>query len=66
MTDESIQPTLGLRVRRTAPHKEIPLGMEGTIDVVDKNGHDFWVATDEGGFCGWTTFDQWAPISKTP
>jgi len=40
--------------------------MEGTIDVVDKNGHDFWVATDEGGFCGWTTFDQWAPISKTP
>jgi len=37
--------------------------MLGTIDVVHDNGHDFWVATDEGGFCGWTNFDQWAPVT---
>lgn len=56
-------PAVGQRVRRTAPHKRIPEGMLGTIDIVHDNGCDFWVATDEGGFCGWTTFDQWMPAS---
>ena len=53
---------VGQRVRRTAPHKLIPIGMLGTIDVVHKDGHEFWVATDEGGFCGWTNFDQWTLV----
>jgi len=51
-------------VRRTAPHKQISIGMLGTIDVVHDNGREFWVATDEGGFCGWTTFDAWTPVAK--
>ena len=37
--------------------------MEGTIDVVHDDGRSFWVCTDEGGFCGWTSFDQWVPIA---
>lgn len=57
-------PTIGQRVRRAAPHRSIPAGMHGTIDVVHENGKDFWVVTDEGGFCGWTNFDQWTPVSE--
>ena len=57
-----MSPRIGQRVRRTAPHKLIPDGMLGTIDVVHEDGVDFWVVTDEGGFCGWTSFDQWVPI----
>ena len=55
-----MKPCIGQRVRRIAEHWGIPIGMLGTIDVVHDNGHDFWVATHEGGFCGWTSFDQWA------
>jgi hypothetical protein len=55
---------LGLRVRRTAPHREISIGMLGTIDVVHENGRDFWVATDEGGFNGWTDFASWQPVEQ--
>lgn len=58
------QPRLGQRVRRTAAHKRIPIGILGTIDVVHDDGTNFWVCTDEGGFCGWTNFDQWAPVAK--
>ena len=57
-----MRPRVGQRVRRTAPHKRFPTGIFGTIDVVHANGIDFWVATDEGGCCGWTTFEQWVPI----
>lgn len=64
-----MKPCIGQRVRRTAPHKEIPIGMLGTIDVVHEDGQDFWVVTDGmpdcgAGFCGWTTFEQWMPVAK--
>lgn len=59
-----MKPQIGQRVRRTAPHKQISTGMLGTIDVVHDNGTDFWVVTDEGGFNGWTHYDQWSPINK--
>lgn len=59
-----MKPRVGLRVRRTAAHKRIAIGMLGTIDVVHKDGDDFWVATDEGGFCGWSTFEQWTPAAE--
>ena len=59
-----MSPRVGQRVRRTAPHKQISIGMLGTIDVVHDNGREFWVATDEGGFCGRTTFDTWTPVAK--
>lgn len=52
-------PRIGQRVRRTAPHKQIPIRRLGTIDVVNNDGANFWVCTDEGGFCGWTNLDQW-------
>ena len=61
---------IGQRVHRTAAHKEIPIGMLGTIDVVHEDGQNFWVVTDSmpdcgaAGFCGWTNFDQWAPVAK--
>ena len=60
-------PSVGQRVRRTAAHPVIPLGMLGTIDVVHSNGRDFWVCTDGtpecgAGFNGWTTFDEWTPL----
>ncbi len=55
---------IGQRVRSLAPHLKIPAGTLGTIDVVHENDHDFWVVTDEYGFCGWTSFDQWAPVTK--
>ena len=57
-----MKPCIGQRVRRTVPHVRIPIGMLGTIDVVHDNDRDFWVATDEGGFCGWTNFEQWMPV----
>lgn len=57
-------PCLGRRVRRTAPHPTIAIGVTGTIDIVHANGRDFWVATDEGGFCGWTSYDQWMPLAE--
>lgn len=56
-------PRIGQRVRRTVPHWAFPVGQLGTIDVVNANGRDFWVATDEGGFCGWTSFDQWTVVA---
>lgn len=61
---------LGQRVRRTAQHPRIPIGMLGTIDVVHANGRDFWVATDGmpgcgPGFCGWTSFESWEPVKTT-
>ena len=56
------KPRLGQRVRRTVRHVRIPIGTLGTIDVVHDNGEDFWVTTDEGGFCGWTTFQQWVSV----
>lgn len=56
-------PKIGQRVRRTSPHPRIPLGLTGTIDVVHDNGSDFWVVTDDGGFNGWTSYDQWLPIT---
>jgi len=59
-----VTPKLGQRVRRTAPHWRIPTGQLGMIDVVHENGRDFWVATDEGGFNGWTSFDQWTPVAE--
>ena len=64
MTQGAPQPRLGQRVRRTVPHSAFAVGMLGTIDVVHDNGHDFWVATDEGGFCGWTDFEQWVPVTQ--
>ncbi len=60
-----VTPRIGQRVRRIAPHWGIPAGQLGTIDVVHENKHDFWVATDEGGFNGWTTFDAWTPIAAS-
>jgi hypothetical protein len=57
----TVQPRLGQRVRRTAPHRAFPIGMLGTIDVVHENGQDFWVMTDEGGCNGWTSFASWQP-----
>lgn len=59
------QARIGQRVRRMAPHEKIPIGSLGTIDGVHENDHDFWVATDEGGFCGWTSYDQWTPVGET-
>ena len=59
-----MKPQIGQRVRRTASHKRFPIGMLGTIDVVSKDGASFWVCTDEGGFNGWTSFDQWAPVTE--
>jgi len=53
---------VGQRVRRTATHPKFPIGMLGTIDVVHEDGCNFWVLTDEGGFCGWTTYEQWTPV----
>ena len=61
--EAGVKAHVGQRVRRATSHRLIPIGMLGTIDVVHDNGHDFWVATDEGGFCGWTNFDQWAPVT---
>ena len=58
-----VTPQLGQRVKRTAPHRAIPLGMLGTIDVVNENGADFWVLTDEGGFNGWTDFGSWEAVT---
>lgn len=54
-------PRIGSRVRRSAEHPQIPVGMLGTIDVVHEDGLHFWVATDDGGVCGWTSFDEWTP-----
>jgi len=59
-----MKPRIGQRVRRTAPHTKFPIGMLGTIDVVHEDGHDFWVCTDEGGFNGWTSYEQWEPITE--
>ena len=60
-----MKPRVGLRLRRTVQRKQFSIGMLSTIDVVHKDRRDFWVATDEGGFCGWTNFEQWAPIPET-
>lgn len=55
-----MNPELGMRVRYLrGDHKSVPQGMTGTIDVVNKNGVDFWVATDSGGFYGWTSLKSW-------
>jgi hypothetical protein len=59
-----MKPRVGQRVRRTVPHDKFPSGMLGTIDVVHDNDRDFWVATDEGGFNGWTSYAQWAPVDE--
>lgn len=59
-----MKPCVGQRVRRTAPHAKIAVGMLGTIDVVHEDGRSFWVCTDEGGFNGWTSFDQWAHAAE--
>ncbi len=64
-----MKPCIGQRVRRTAPHKEIPIGMLGTIDCVHANEQDFWVLTDGmptcgAGWCFWTDFAAWEPIDK--
>ena len=59
-----MKPRVGLRVRRTAPHKEIPIGMLGTIDVTHADGVNFWVCTDGGGFHGWATFAEWTPVGE--
>lgn len=64
MTRNNPQPRLGQRVRRVAAHWGIPPGQLGTIDVVHDNGRDFWVAPDEGGFNGWTSYEHWTPIGK--
>jgi hypothetical protein len=62
----TIKPSLGLRVRfLRADHDRVPLGMTGTIDVVHEDGEDFWVATDCGGFFGWTSFRSWEPLAET-
>jgi hypothetical protein len=54
-----MNPIPGQRVRRTAQHPRIPVGMLGTIDIVHENGSDFWVLTEEGGFNGWVDFGSW-------
>ena len=67
MTTE-ITPKIGMRVEFTrTDHKSVPPGRCGVIDVVDGNGIDFWVATDCGGFYGWTSFASWKllPSEKT-
>ena len=56
---------VGQRVHRTVPHRAIPIGALGTIDAVHANGQDFWVATDEGGFNGWTSFASWQPLETS-
>lgn len=60
-----MKPRVGQRVRRTVPHAKFAIGMLGTIDVVHKDGIDLWVTTDEGGFNGWTSYDQWEPVAET-
>jgi hypothetical protein len=57
-------PSIGMRVRRITAHREIAIGTLGTIDVVHKDGKDFWVADDTGGFCGWCCFEDahWEPV----
>ena len=55
-------PAVGQRVRRIHPHWGFPVGQLGTIDVVHENGRVFWVATDEGGCNGWTSYEQWTPL----
>lgn len=59
-----MKPRVGQRVSRTASHRQIPIGMRGVIDVVHEDGQNFWVATDEGGFCGWTSYESWAPVAE--
>lgn len=59
-----MSPTVGMRVRRLTPHWDFPAGQLGTIDVVHENGRDFWVATDSGGFNGWTSFEAWGPVAE--
>lgn len=62
MTESAAKPTVGQRVRRLTAHWGFPVGQLGTIDVVHENGCDFWVATDAGGFNGWTSYAQWEPV----
>lgn len=57
-------PVDGQCVRRLTPHPWVPVGQLGTIVVVHENGRDFWVFVDDGGFTGWTDYDQWEPIEK--
>lgn len=51
-------PRLGQRVRFTrSDHPDVPPGRGGFIDHV--MGDKFFVATDCGGFFGWTSFASW-------
>lgn len=60
-TESDPNPSLGMRVRRKTKHDRIAIGTGGRIDVVNDDGVSFWVATDCGGFNGWTSFDAWSP-----
>jgi len=58
------KPAVGMRVRFLRDdHKFVERGREGTIDVVHTDGESFWVATDCGGFYGWTALDSWEPLT---
>ena len=59
-----MKPYVGQRVKRLAEHWGFSAGQLGTIDVVHENGSDFWVATDAGGFNGWTSYAQWQPVAE--
>jgi hypothetical protein len=53
-----------MRVRRIAPHPQIAIGTMATIDIVYGDGIHFQVITDDGGFNGWSSFEQWALTKK--
>lgn len=58
----SLKPVIGQRVRRTAPHETIPVGILGKIVVLDVNSLKFCVAMDNGEYCEWTDLDRWTPV----
>lgn len=60
-----MKPRIGMRVRFVKmDHPDVRPGTLGTIDVVHENGSDFWVATECGGFYGWTSFRSWHPTKE--
>lgn len=56
----SVEPKVGMLVACTRQdHPDVPYGMTGVIDLVDRKTSAFWVLLDSGGFLGWTSFASW-------
>lgn len=59
-------PRIGQRVRFTrSDHRMVRPGTGGMIDQIARDGSQFFVLVDDGGFYGWTTFAAWTPTGES-